>query len=43
MAEAKEPTNPDLTPDASGAASEEADARPQYNVNDKRFWVTPRQ
>jgi molecular chaperone GrpE len=40
MAEAKEPTNPDLTPDASGAASEGADARPQYSVNDKRFWAT---
>jgi molecular chaperone GrpE len=40
MAEAKEPTNPDLTPDASGAASEGADARPLYSVNDKRFWAT---
>ena len=40
MAEAKEPTNPDLTPDASGAASEGAEARPNYSVNDKRFWVT---
>ena len=28
MAEAKEPTKPDLTPEAGGAASEEADARP---------------
>ena len=41
MAEAKEPSNPDLTPDASGAASEEADDRPHYSVNDKRFWATP--
>lgn len=41
MAEAKEPTNPDLTPDASGAASEEAEVRPHYNVTDKRFWATP--
>jgi molecular chaperone GrpE len=40
MAEAKEPTNPDLTPETSGAASEGADARPHYSVNDKRFWVT---
>jgi len=40
MAEAREPTTPDLTPDAGGAASEEADARPQYSVNDKRFWAT---
>jgi molecular chaperone GrpE len=41
MAEANEPSNPDLTPDASGAASEEADDRPHYSVNDKRFWATP--
>jgi molecular chaperone GrpE len=39
MAEAREPTKPDLTPDAGGAASEEAEARPQYSVNDKRFWA----
>jgi molecular chaperone GrpE len=39
MTEAKEPTNPDLTPDADGASSEGADARPQFHVNDKRFWV----
>jgi molecular chaperone GrpE len=40
MAEAQEPMNPDLTPDTSGAASEGAEARPQYSVNDKRFWAT---
>jgi molecular chaperone GrpE len=39
MAEAKEPTNPDLTPDANGASSEGAAARPQFHVNDKRFWA----
>jgi molecular chaperone GrpE len=39
MAEAKESTNPDLTPDANGASSEGVDARPQFHVNDKRFWV----
>jgi molecular chaperone GrpE len=40
MAEAKEPTNPDPTPDAGGATSEESDARPQFSVTDRRFWVT---
>jgi molecular chaperone GrpE len=40
MAEAKEPTNPDPTPDAGGATSEERDVRPQFNVTDRRFWVT---
>jgi molecular chaperone GrpE len=39
MAEAKEPTNPDLPPEAAGASSEGVDARPQFHVNDKRFWV----
>jgi molecular chaperone GrpE len=39
MAEVKEPTNPELTPDANGATSAGADARPQFSVNDKRFWV----
>jgi molecular chaperone GrpE len=39
MAEAKEPTNPDLPPEANGATSTGADARPQFSVNDKRFWV----
>jgi molecular chaperone GrpE len=39
MAEAKEPTNPGLTPDANGATPAGADARPQFSVNDKRFWV----
>lgn len=41
MAEANEPTKPDLPPEASGAASEEAEARPQYHVTDRRFWATP--
>jgi molecular chaperone GrpE len=39
MAEAKEPANAGLTPDVDGATSEGADARPQFSVNDKRFWV----
>jgi molecular chaperone GrpE len=39
MAEAKEPNSPELTPDSSGAASSGADDRPQFSVNDKRFWV----
>jgi molecular chaperone GrpE len=42
MAEAKEPTNPDLRSDASGATSEGsagADVRPQFSVTDRRFWV----
>jgi molecular chaperone GrpE len=39
MAEAQEPMHPDLPPDTSGA-SEGADARPQYSINDKRFWAT---
>jgi molecular chaperone GrpE len=39
MAAAQVPTNPDLTPDVSGATPEEAEARPTFRVNDKRFWV----
>jgi molecular chaperone GrpE len=39
MAEAKEPINPDLTPDVGGATPAEAEARPSFSVNDKRFWV----
>jgi molecular chaperone GrpE len=39
MAEAKEPANAGLTPDVDGTTSEGADARPQFSVNDKRFWV----
>jgi molecular chaperone GrpE len=39
MAEANEPTSPDLTPDASGATSEEAETRPHFSVTDKRFWA----
>ena len=39
MAEANEPTRPDLTPDTSGAASAGADDRPQFSVIDKRFWA----
>ena len=39
MAEAKEPANPDLTPDVQGATSEGADARPHFSVTDRRFWV----
>jgi molecular chaperone GrpE len=39
MAEAKEPANAGPTPDVDGTTSEGADARPQFSVNDKRFWV----
>jgi molecular chaperone GrpE len=39
MAEAKEPNSPDLTADPRGAASAGADDRPQFSVNDRRFWV----
>ena len=39
MAEAKEPANPDLTPDAGGATSERTDDRSHFSVTDKRFWV----
>jgi len=39
MADAKEPVNDGLTPDVEGATSEGDDARPQFHVNDKRFWV----
>ena len=39
MADAKEPTSSELTPDVNGVASSAADDRPQFSVNDKRFWV----
>jgi molecular chaperone GrpE len=39
MADAKEPVNSGSTPDGEGATSEAGDARPQFQVNDKRFWV----
>ena len=39
MAEAKEAANSGLTSDAEGATSAGADARPQFSVNDKRFWA----
>ena len=39
MTEAKEPAHAGLTPDVKGTASEGADARPQFSVNDKRFWA----
>lgn len=39
MAEAPEPTNPDLTSDVSGATPAEDEARPTFSVHDKRFWV----
>jgi molecular chaperone GrpE (heat shock protein) len=39
MADPKEPNSPELAPDDSGAASAGADDRPQFQVNDKRFWV----
>jgi molecular chaperone GrpE len=41
MAQTNEPTKPDLPPEASEAASEGAEARPQYHVTDRRFWATP--
>lgn len=40
MADANEAPSPDLTPEASGAASTGADDRPQFSVIDKRFWAT---
>jgi molecular chaperone GrpE len=39
MAEVKEPADSGLTSDGEGATSADADARPQFSVNDKRFWV----
>jgi molecular chaperone GrpE len=39
MAEAKEPHHRGMTPNAGGAASSNADDRPLFRVNDKRFWV----
>jgi molecular chaperone GrpE len=39
MTEVKESANSGLTPDVEGATSEEADARPQFHVTDRRFWV----
>ena len=39
MAEAQEPTNLDPAPDVGGTTSEGPDARPQFSVNDRRFWV----
>jgi molecular chaperone GrpE len=41
MAEAKEPKRADPKPDAGGATSDEAEARPQFNVTDRRFWAAP--
>ena len=39
MAEAKEPHDSELTTHVTGAASTDGDDRPQFSVNDKRFWV----
>lgn len=39
MADAKEPTSSELIPDANGVAPAAADDRPQFSVNDKRFWA----
>jgi len=39
MADAKEPTSSESTPNVNGVASAAADDRPQFSVNDKRFWV----
>jgi molecular chaperone GrpE len=39
MAEIAEPQRPDFPQNVEGAASAEADDRPPFSVNDKRFWV----
>jgi molecular chaperone GrpE len=39
MADAKKPVNSGPTSDIEGTTSEGGDARPQFHVNDKRFWV----
>ena len=39
MADVQEPVNSGLTPDVEGTTSEGGDDRPQFQVNDKRFWV----
>ena len=39
MAEAHEPMNPNLTPEAGEGAAEPPTDRPQFTVVDKRFWV----
>jgi molecular chaperone GrpE len=40
MADMKEPLNSGPIPDVEGATSTEDDGRPQFQINDKRFWVT---
>jgi len=39
MADAKKPVNSGPTSDVEGTTSEGGDARSQFHVNDKRFWV----
>jgi molecular chaperone GrpE len=39
MADVKEPVNSGPTPDREGTTSEGGDGRPQFHINDKRFWV----
>jgi molecular chaperone GrpE len=39
MADAKEPQSSELQPEVNGVASAAADDRPQFSVNDKRFWA----
>jgi molecular chaperone GrpE len=39
MADAKEPKSSELQPDVNGVASAAADDRPQFSVNDRRFWA----
>jgi molecular chaperone GrpE len=39
MADAKEPKSSEVIPDVNGVASAAADDRPQFSVNDKRFWA----
>lgn len=39
MADAKEPKSSELVSDENGVASAAADDRPQFSVNDKRFWA----
>lgn len=40
MAETLEPQGQEFPQNVEGAASAEADVRPPFSVNDKRFWVT---
>jgi molecular chaperone GrpE len=39
MADVKEPLNSGPTPDGEGTTAEGGNGRPQFQINDKRFWV----